>query len=143
VHFIKRVNRRNTFSLDFSENLKKRSTTDPKLLERTAGRLKDLLNHVSTLIGIDSDFNYQNEVQKFEEKNQLSVDEIKNNEKLIELQFLAEFKFNYFNTYDENELLLQKILMRRAFKLKKSKSEKSNDSKNSRKLNNWQKLRSK
>jgi hypothetical protein len=100
VHFIGRVNRRNTFSLDFSENLKKRSTTDLKLLERTVGYL---LNHFSTLIGIDSDFNYQSEVQKFEETNQLSVEEITNNEKFIELQFLAELKFNCFNTNDENE----------------------------------------
>jgi hypothetical protein len=82
-------------------------------------------------------------VQKFEETNQLSVDEITNNEKVIELQLLAELKFNYLNTYDENEPLLQKLLMRRAFKVKKSKSQKLNDSKNSRKLNNWQKLRSK
>jgi hypothetical protein len=42
-------------------------------------------------------------VQKFEETNQLSVEEITNNEKFIELQFLAELKFNCFNTNDENE----------------------------------------
>jgi hypothetical protein len=48
-----RINQTNTFWRHFSQNVKKRSTTDPKLLERTDGRLKDVFNHISTLIGID------------------------------------------------------------------------------------------
>jgi hypothetical protein len=113
--------------------------SDPKLLETTPG---DVLNDISTLIGIDSDINYQNEVQKFEETNRLSVDEITNNEKLIELPFLAELKFNYFNTYDENGPFIPETTdENRAFKLKKSKSEKLNDSKNSTKFNNSGKIK--
>jgi hypothetical protein len=60
VHFIERINPRNTFLLHFSQNLKNRSTTDPNLLERTAGTLKDVRNHISTLFGIESNFNYEN-----------------------------------------------------------------------------------
>ncbi len=113
--------------------------SDPKLLETTPG---DVLNDISTLIGIDSGINYQNEVQKFEETNRLSVDEITNNEKLIELPFLAELKFNYFNTYDENGPFIPETTdENRAFKLKKSKSEKLNDSKNSTKFNNSGKIK--
>ncbi len=113
--------------------------SDPKLLETTAG---DLLNDISTLIGIHSNFNYQNEVNKFEETNRLSVDEITNNEKLIELPFLEELKYNYLNTYDENGPFISETTdENRAFKLKKSKSEKLNDSKNSTKLNNSGKIK--
>jgi hypothetical protein len=113
--------------------------SDPKLLETTAG---DLLNHISTLIGIDSNFNYQNEVNKFEETNRLSVDEITNNEKLIELPFLEELKFNYLNTYEENGPFISETTdENRAFKLKKSKSEKLNDSKDSTKFNNSGKIK--
>ncbi len=48
---------------------------------------------------------------KFEETNQLSVDEITNNEKLIELQFLEESKFSYSHTYDQAYHLLPDPLL--------------------------------
>ncbi len=54
---------------------------------------------------------------------------------------MTQFEFNYFNIYDKTNRLLQKLLMRRAFKLKKSKSEIFNDLKNSRKFNNWENYR--